>query len=85
MSRTWQIQEAKNHFSKVVECAVKEGVQMVTKHGRPAVVVLSVEEYERVVGSGKSLFDALRSCPGDLTDLVGPRSKEPARTIRFDD
>ncbi len=32
----WQLQEAKNRFSEVVELAMKEGAQTVTKHGRPA-------------------------------------------------
>lgn len=80
----WQLQEAKNRFSEVVELAMKEGAQTVTKHGRPAVVVISVADYERSRKSKKSLASALRACPEDLSGWIGERSKEPARTLSFD-
>jgi antitoxin Phd len=84
MSRTvWQLQEAKSRFSEVVEQAIKNGAQTVTKHGRPAVVIVSVDEYERSKAPRKSLIAALRQCPEDLTELVGKRSKEAARRIKL--
>lgn len=43
----WSIQDAKNRFSEVVAAAQREP-QVVTKHGKPAVVVLSAEEYNRL-------------------------------------
>lgn len=45
--RRWSVQEAKNRFSEVVEAARRQP-QTVTKHGKPAVVVLAAEEYERL-------------------------------------
>jgi prevent-host-death family protein len=45
--RSWSVQDAKNRFSEVVEAA-RRTPQMVTKHGKPAVVVVDVEEYERL-------------------------------------
>jgi len=47
MSRVWSVQDAKNRFSAVVEAARREP-QTVTKHGRPAVVVIDAEEYARL-------------------------------------
>ena len=44
----WQLQDAKNKFSAVVEAAVAGDPQRVTKRGKPAVVVLGVNEYERL-------------------------------------
>ncbi len=44
---TWSVQDAKNHFSEVVEAARRKP-QTVTKHGKPAVVVVAVDEYERL-------------------------------------
>ncbi|MDZ4287846.1 MAG: type II toxin-antitoxin system Phd/YefM family antitoxin [Prosthecobacter sp.] len=79
----WQLQEAKSRFSEVVERAIKQGAQTVTKHGRPAVVIVSAEEYQRTQPPKKSLIEALRQCPEDLTKLVGKRSKEPARRIKL--
>jgi antitoxin Phd len=45
--RNWSVHDAKNRFSEVVEAARREP-QMVTKHGKPAVVVVAVDEYERL-------------------------------------
>ncbi|HEY1362389.1 MAG TPA: type II toxin-antitoxin system Phd/YefM family antitoxin [Xanthobacteraceae bacterium] len=45
--RNWSVQDAKNRFSEVVEAARREP-QTVTKHGKPAVVVVNVAEYERL-------------------------------------
>jgi antitoxin Phd len=44
---TWSVQDAKNRFSKVVEAA-RQKPQTVTKYGRPAVVVIAAEEYDRL-------------------------------------
>jgi len=84
ITKSRQLQEAKNHFSEVVERAIKDGVQTVTKHGKPAVVILSIEDYQKSVAPRKSLIQLLRECPEDLDAILGPRSKEPARTLRFD-
>jgi antitoxin Phd len=47
-SHSWSLQDAKNSFSAVVAAALKGAPQTVTKRGKPAVVVLSVAEYERL-------------------------------------
>jgi len=44
----WSLQDAKNSFSAVVAAAIKGAPQTVTKRGKPAVVVLSVAEYQRL-------------------------------------
>jgi len=45
--RSWSVQDAKNRFSEVVEAA-RHRPQTVTKHGKPAVVVVAANEYERL-------------------------------------
>ena len=47
MTRSWQLQEAKNKLSEVIRCARTEGPQEITVRGEPAVVVISAEEWER--------------------------------------
>jgi len=79
ISKTWQLQDAKNRFSEVVELALKEGAQTVTKHGKPAVVIISASEYQRAIAPGKSLTELLRECPEDLGEIVRPRDKQTAR------
>jgi antitoxin Phd len=46
-SSTWSVQDAKNRFSEVVEAARRKP-QTVTKHGKPAVVGVAADEYERL-------------------------------------
>jgi len=66
----WQLQAAKQHFSELVERARRDGPQVVTKHGKEAVVVVSVEEYERLRGGGPNLVEFIRSAPDfDTLDL----------------
>jgi len=45
---TWSLQDAKNRFSAVVEAASHGKPQVVTKHGKPTVVVIAAAEYERL-------------------------------------
>ena len=83
-TRVWQLQEAKSRFSELVETVILKGAQTVTKHGKPAVVVISAEEYKRSLAPRKSLVAALRACPEDLAPLLGKRPKRVARKISFE-
>ena len=79
----WQLQDAKNSFSQVVDLAVKSGAQSITKHGKPAVVIVSAEEYEALRKPKRSLIAALRECPEDLAPLIPERSREKNRAVKF--
>lgn len=45
----WKLEDAKARFSEVVRQAREDGPQRVTVRGHDAVVVMSVEEFERLV------------------------------------
>ena len=66
--RSWSVQDAKNRFSEVVKAA-KHAPQTVTRHGKPAVVVMDVAEYERLRrlerARAPSFADVLLSMPQD--------------------
>lgn len=47
VERRWSVQDAKNCFSAVVEAA-RRAPQTVTKHGKPAVIIVAADEYERL-------------------------------------
>jgi len=47
-ARAWQLQDAKNRFSAVVDAALAGEPQRVTRRGRPVVVVVAVDEFERL-------------------------------------
>ncbi|MCP5115262.1 MAG: type II toxin-antitoxin system prevent-host-death family antitoxin [bacterium] len=60
------LQDAKTRFSEVFRLARSRGPQRVTKHGKEAVVVLRVEEFERLAGGvrrPRSLVEFFRRSP----------------------
>ena len=78
----WQLQDAKNQFSKVVRRAREEGPQIVTLRGVPAAVVLSAQEYASLRSGAPSIVDALLGGPlwdDDLAAEVGRREGAPSR------
>jgi prevent-host-death family protein len=76
----WQLQAAKQHFSELVERARNEGPQVVTKHGKDAVVVVSAEEYTRLRGSEPSLVEFIRAAP-DFDALQLDRARDDGRDV----
>jgi prevent-host-death family protein len=61
--QVWQLQEAKNKFSRVVKDAARRGPQIVTRHGTKVAVVLSYEEYQRMTATQGKLSDFFRASP----------------------
>ena len=54
LMREWSIRDAKDRLSELVEAAAREP-QAITKHGRAAVVVLSQQEFDRLVRPAEPL------------------------------
>ena len=78
----WTLQDAKNKFSAVVDEAMAGRPQEVTKRGKPAVVVLSAEEYHRLIGLAGaergSFADHLLAFPGDEVDRMEAQPRDVA-------
>ena len=83
MEHTWQLQEAKNKFSKLVERAQHEGPQFVTKHGKESVVILSVEEYKKIVKPKSNLVQFIQTSPLSKTLINIKRDKSLGRDIEL--
>ena len=77
--RTWQLQEAKNKFSEVVEGAVNDGPQMVTRRGSETAVVLSYVEYRKMLSGNQKLSEFFGQSPLAGVDLDLDRDKSPIR------
>jgi prevent-host-death family protein len=79
MSHTWQLQEAKNKLSKVVENALSQGPQIITRRGVEVVIVIAYEQFKKMTVSEQKLSDFFRSSPlaGEALDLT--RDKSPIR------
>lgn len=69
MSRVWQLQEAKNRFSEVVEEALAHGPQVITRRGVETVVVLPYAEYRTMLLNRKKLSAFFRDSPLVGSDL----------------
>jgi prevent-host-death family protein len=81
--QTWQLQQAKNRFSEVVEKALHQGPQVITRRGTATVVLLSVEEYRRLRRTETDLVSFFRSSPLVGVDLDLERSRETGREIEL--
>lgn len=75
----WQLQEAKQRFSEVVRRALSNGPQVVTRHGRAAVVVVAAAEFGKLRRHA-GFKDFLRTGP-DLSRLDVRRDRRPARRV----
>lgn len=64
--KIWQLGEAKAKFSEVVEAAVRQGPQTVTRRGEAAVVIVSIEAFVALTQANTSLDDALAGAPEEL-------------------
>jgi prevent-host-death family protein len=84
MKANWSVQDAKNQFSRVIEAAERQP-QLVTKHGKPAVVVVAASEFERLQRLAKleapSFVDMLLAIPQGDTEFE--RLKTRPRDVAF--
>jgi prevent-host-death family protein len=55
----WSVANAKARFSELIETAIAEGPQRVTRHGKDAVVVVSEREWARLTRPARSVVDVL--------------------------
>jgi antitoxin Phd len=81
MNPSWQLQEAKNRFSEVVDEALTHGPQTVTRHGREVVVILSIEDYRRMKQPKGGLLESLQVPAEYAVELDISRSRELPRDI----
>ena len=82
MNKTWQLQDAKSHFSEVIERAKQGEVQIITKYGKKTAVIISYDNYLKYKQENKSLLDILRREP--YFDFEFERSKDTGRNIDFE-
>ena len=87
MGARWQLQQAKNRFSEVVDRAIREGPQTVTRHGRDAVVIVSANEFRRASELAErqrqSLAEFLMHSPLRGSKLRIRRSRDTGRLVKL--
>ena len=79
MAHTWQLQEAKNKFSRVVENALNDGPQIITRRGVEVAIVLSYAEYQKMLPPSERLSEFFRASPLAGVDLDLTRDRSDVR------
>ncbi len=79
MGRVWQLQEAKNKLSEVVDEALTDGPQVITKRGVETAIVLSYADYRKLLLSQQKLSDFFRESPLAGVELDLARDTSPNR------
>jgi len=83
MGNVWQLQEAKNKFSNLVDKAHHDGPQVVTRHGKKSVVIIAIEDYQKLNKPKSDLVSFFKKSPlsGIILDLT--RDKSSSRDIEL--
>lgn len=76
----WQVQEAKAHFSEVMEKAEQEGPQIITRHGAERAVVLSIADYHALMARKKDFHAFLLGGP-KFDDFEIERDNDTGRDV----
>jgi len=79
--QTWPLQNAKAGLSELVRRAQKDGPQHITLRGKPAVVVISEQEYQKLQKPRPGLATFLRASPLNGLDIDLSRDKSPDRDV----
>jgi antitoxin Phd len=77
MGRAWQLQEAKNKLSEVVDEAMRHGPQVITRRGVQVAIVVSCTDFVRLEQKKTSLSTFFRRSP--LVGLRLERDTSPPR------
>jgi prevent-host-death family protein len=80
MSRSWQLQEAKSRFSEVIDDALSDGPQVITRRGVETAVVLSFSDYRQLLLGRKKLSTFFQESPLVDLDIDLPRDNSPIRS-----
>jgi len=83
MNSVWALQDAKSKFSSVVDRAYAIEPQIVTRRGKPVVVMISYREYQELTPSAHSAIDVLLGGPKIEGGLSVKRDSSPARKVAF--
>lgn len=74
----WSVAQAKAKFSEVLDQAQRNGPQTISRHGRPAAVIVSADEWARKTRRAGTLAEFLAESPLPHSGLsVARRDDDP--------
>ncbi len=81
--KTWQLQDAKAKFSKLVRTALESGPQGISVHGNLEVILISKKEYDQLKKPKQSFLELMRKSPLYGLDLELERDQSKGRKIKL--
>ena len=81
--RTWQLKDARANLSTLVDKAISDGPQIVTRNGKKVVVVASMEEWMRRERRRGDLVDFFANSPLREEAIDFERQRDFPREIEF--
>jgi prevent-host-death family protein len=76
---TWSVAEAKARLSELLDHALSDGPQAITRRGREIAIVVSTDEWHRKTSRSGNLAEFLAASPLRGSDLDIERVDSPAR------
>ena len=77
----WQVQDAKARFSELLDAAIKNGPQVVTRRGIEAAVLIPIEEWRRLQDAARPSLKALLLAPGPRFENLVPERRNFRRRL----
>jgi prevent-host-death family protein len=71
-TKRWPAQDAKAHFSELLEASLSEGPQIVTRRGVEAAVLVPVREWRRLQESARPTLKELLLAESPRADIPVP-------------
>ena len=80
MSNIWHVQDAKAHFSEMLETSLAEGPQIVTRRGVETAVLVPIEQWRRLERMTRpGLKELLMASEARTNTLTPPRPEYRSR------
>ncbi len=80
-TEAWTVAGAKARFSEVLDRALSEGPQTITRRGKPAVVIVASEEWARKTSRTGTLADFFAASPLRESGLTLEREHDDPRAV----
>jgi prevent-host-death family protein len=78
---SWSVADAKARLSEVIDRALSDGPQVITRKGRKTAVVVSAEEWERKTRRSGNLAEFFARSPLRGSELAIERAEDGPREI----
>lgn len=83
---TWPVADAKARFSELLDAAINEGPQVISRRGVETAVLVPIAEWKRLKAvNGRALVDPLTDPNGPHDIYIPPRGKFPLRPVDLND